>query len=240
MAQGMVSDTGKVHLNLARLKKGSENFEVDVDPEKAMAFKKEQIKDIRDVLKVEKVFSDAKKGMLASEKVMQQFFKTSDALEVAKIIIKEGEIQLNEEYRKKKREEKRKRLISIIHTNGVDPKTHLPHPANRIENAFEEAKIRIDEYKPAEMQINDVLKKIRPILPIRFEVKEIAVKIPAEYAAKIYGLVKSSGKILKEDWLSDGSWAVVIEIPGGLETEFYDKINAFTHGNNEAKVLKIK
>ena len=107
-------------------------------------------------------------------------------------------------------------------------------------NAFEEAKVKIDEYKPAEEQVNDVLKKLRVVLPIKFEIKEISVRIPAEYAVKSYGTVKGFGRMIKEEWLNDGSWSVVVEIPGGLETDFYEKLNKITHGNNEAKVIKMK
>ena len=233
-------DKEKLHINLARLRKGGEKFEIDINPDKAMAFKQGADIDIRDVLKVEKIFVDAKKGMLASEKLMQQLFSTSDPIEVAKLIIKGGEIQLTEEFRNKSREQKMKKVMEIIHRNGIDPRTNLPHPMTRIENAFEEARIHLDEYKAAEAQVEDVLKKLRPILPIKFAMKEIAVRIPPDYAAKSYALVKGFGRILNEDWLTDGSWSFVIEMPGGMESEFYDKLNSFTHGNNDAKVLKIR
>jgi ribosome maturation protein SDO1 len=88
--------------------------------------------------------------------------------------------------------------------------------------------------------VSEILKKLRPILPIRFEVKEIEVKIPAQYAAKSYSLVQASSKILKTDWLNDGGCLMVVEIPGGMEQDFYDKLNSFTHGSVEAKVLKTR
>ncbi|MFH1053336.1 MAG: ribosome assembly factor SBDS [Candidatus Woesearchaeota archaeon] len=237
---GITYDKERIHINVARLRKGSEKFEIDVDPDKAIAYKNGQISDINEVLKAKKIFSDAKKGMEVSEKILETIFKTSDPLEVANIILKNGEIQLTEEYRKKMRELKIKKIISIIHRNGVDPKTHLPHPMTRLENAIEQAKVKIDDYKPAEMQVQDVLKKLRVVLPIKFEIKEVAIKISSEYAAKSYNLVKEFGTILKDEWLTDGSWLVVIDIPGGLENDFYDKLNNFTHGNIESKVLKIK
>jgi ribosome maturation protein SDO1 len=237
---GITYDKERIHLNLAKLKKGKENFEIDIDADSAVAYKEGKAIDIKDILKAQTIFSDAKKGLVASEHLMQQLFGTSDSIKVAEIIIKEGEIQLTAEYREKLRQNKRRRIIDIIHRNAVDPKTHLPHPVQRIENAFDEAKVKIDEFKSAEKQLQDVLKKLRMVLPIRFEVKEMAVKIPAEYAAKSYSIVKSFGTIQKEDWQSDGSWIVVVEVPGGLEQDFYDKLNSFTHGNNETKVLKVK
>jgi len=227
----------KIHI--ARLKKEGKTFEIDIDPEKVPDYRIGKA-DIRDVLKVEKIFYDAKKGMLASEKEMERLFGTSDPLEVAKIILKEGEIPLTAEQKRAMIEEKKRKIINIIHTNAVDPTTHLPHPPQRIEAAMEEAKYRIDEHKSAEEQIDDVLKAIRPILPIKFETKEIAVKIPPEYAPKSYGILNSFGKKIKEEWLSDGSLAVLIEIPGGLEEEFYEKLNSLCHGKVETKVIKTK
>jgi ribosome maturation protein SDO1 len=237
---GFGFDRERVHINLARLQKSEHVFEIVIDPDLAIDYKNGKQVELADVLKSEKIFSDAHKGMVASEHVMQQVLGTSDPLAVADLILKRGMIQITAEHREKLREEKRKRLIDIVHRNGVDPRTHLPHPLTRIENAFAEAKIKIDENRTVEDQLQEILKELRPILPIRFEMKEIAVKIPADYAAKSYGAVKAFGTMLSEDWQSNGSWSVVIELPGGLESDFYDKINAITHGNVETKVLRTR
>ena len=201
--------------NLARLDIGGEHFEVVVHPEQAMRFKKEG-GDVRDALVYPKIFADAKKGMAASEQRLQVLFGTTDALGVAEQIIKKGSIQLTAEYRKQVLEQKRKRIIDIIHTNGVDPRTKAPHPVARIEAAMTEAKVRIDEYKPAEAQVEDVLKKLRVVMPITFAVKKIEIVIPAEHAGKAYGTVKRIAKVMKEKWQQDGSWKAVVEVPGGL------------------------
>ena len=223
---------------IARFKGKGNTFEVLVDCNNAIAFKNGNALDMKEVLAAEKVFADSKKGMEASPIAMKQVFGTDNPIEVAKEIIKKGEIQLTAEYRNKLREHKRKQIINIIHKNGVDPRTHAPHPPTRIEAAFDEAKIHVDEYKPAEQQVNDILKKLRVILPIKFETKEIEIRIPGSHTGKAYGVLKSFGKMLKEEWQQDGSFLAVIEIPGGLEEEFHDKLNSITHGDNETKVLK--
>lgn len=233
-------DKERFSINLARLKKGGQNFEVVINSGNAVAFKQGKDIAIEDIIINEKVFADAKKGLLASEKLMQQLFNTTDVKEIAKIIINEGEIQLTAEYKQNLREEKKKRIINFIHVNGVDPKTGLPHPVTRIENAFEEAKIHINEFKSEEKQIDEILKKLRIILPIKFEVDEIELKIPAAYAARMYSVVKGFSKIIKEDWLNDGSWKCVVEVAAGLKQDFFDKLNSMTHGEIETKILKTK
>ncbi len=225
---------------VARLKIHGQNFEIMVDCEKAIQFREGKISDVSDVLAVPHVYSDSAKGMESSEMALKSVFKTAEPLEVAKQIILKGEIQLTTEYRQKLREQKRRQILEIIHKNGVDPRTHLPHPIIRLENAFEEAKIHVDEFHSVHEQVQDILKKLKPILPIKFEMKEIAVKIPPEYAPKSYSTVKAFGTILNDEWQRDGNWIVIVEIPGGLEQDFYDKLNAITHGNMETKVLKVK
>lgn len=226
--------------NLARYRKGGKDFEIVIDADLAIDFKAGKVEDIAEVLQSENIFSDAKKGELASANEIKTIFETDDMLKVAETIIKKGEIQLTGEYRKKLREAKRKKIIEIIHRNGVDPRTHLPHPVTRIESAMAEAKVSIDELERAETQVDDVLAKIRAILPISFEVNEIAIKIPAEHAAQTYSVVKSSAKIIREEWLNSGDWVAVVEMPAGLREDFFNRLNKATKGNVETKIIKTR
>jgi ribosome maturation protein SDO1 len=61
------------------------------------------------------------------------------------------------------------------------------------------------------------MKAIRPIIPIRFEEVDIAIKIPADYAAKAYGDIASFGQLQKQEWQNDGSWVAVVKIPAGMQ-----------------------
>lgn len=226
--------------NIIRLKVQGKNFEILADNNKALAFKSGAAVDIRDVLAVQRVFTDSRKGTMVSPNDLKNIFQTDDPLEVAKIIIQKGDVPLTKEYREEMIEQKRKQIINLIHRNAVDPKTHIPHPPQRIEAALKEAKFHVDALKDVPRQVEEALKAIRPILPIKFEMKEIAAKIPAQYAAKSYPILNSFGKKIREDWQTDGSLVVVVEIPGGLEEEFHNKLNALCHGEVETKILNVK
>jgi len=232
--------TGVDEANVLKLRTHGQNFEILADSTKALNFKSGGAVDIREVLAVQKIFTDAKKGMEASPNALRSIFRTEDPLEVAKIIIQKGEVPLTAEYKQGLREQKKKQIINIIHRNAVDPKTHAPHPPQRIEAALEQAKFHIDEVRDVNKQVEDALKVLRPILPIKFEVKEIAAKVPPDYAAKSYSILNSFGKKIREDWQTDGSLVVVLEIPGGLEEDFHNKLNALCHGDVETKVLNVK
>ena len=235
----MMQEKKHVHLNLARIKKDGEMFEVDVDPDLAIKYKKNPASiDIREVLRVENIFKDAQKGLVASSKRMEEFFGTDETLEVAAYIIKNGEIQVSADYRDQLRETKRRRIISIIHQNGIDPRTKAPHPVQRIEAAIEEAKVRIDENKSAEDQVQHIVDQLRRVLPISFSKKQILMHIPALFVTKSQGIVRSMSSIIKESHNSDGSWDVTVEIPGGMQEEFFDKLNNLTKGMIETRILK--
>ena len=228
------------HMNLARLKHGGEKFEVVIHPDKAMDYKHGKNVDLKEVLYYEKVFSDAHKGLQASENLMKNVFNTDDKSEIIKMIIMKGEIQLSAAYREDQRQKKWKYIIEVIHRNGVDPKTGLPHPAVRIENAMVEAKVSLDDHKRAEDQVQDVLKKIRTVLPIRTETHELEIKVPAHFAGKAQIIIRGFGTLLHEAWQNDGSFSCSMDVPAGLKQDLMDQLNKLTHGNIEIRVTKTK
>jgi ribosome maturation protein SDO1 len=216
---------------IARLKSHGEKFEILVDPRIVT-----EDLPVEEALAAEFIFTDARTGDRASQESLSTVFETTSVLDVARKIIKKGEIQLTTEQRKIMLEKKRKKVIQLIARNAVDPHTKSPHPPHRIEHAMEEARVHIDLFKDAEEQVKDIIKELRPLLPLHVEKKKIAIKLPAAYTGKYYQL-KEFGKVLKEEWQKDGSYIAVLHIPGGLEEEFYQKINALTKGEAETKLL---
>jgi len=57
----------------------------------------------------------------------------------------------------------------------------------------------------------------------------MTITIPAQFSGKLYPIVHVY-TVQKEDWLNNGDWKVVVEVPAGLVLEFIDKLNSITHG----------
>ena len=213
---------------IAKLDKDGKHFEVLVDPELAYELKSGKIVSISKLLAINEIFKDAKKGLKISEHDLK-VFKTDDIEEITKEIIENGDVQLTTNLKRKKIEEKKRQIAEIISRNGINPKTKTVHPIERILNAMEESHTSIDPFKPAETQVESTLKNIKAIIPISFEKIIIDAKIPAQHVSALYKILSKFKKI-NENWLSDGSWLVEIEIPAGMKEKLYSLISGKTHG----------
>lgn len=214
-----------------------ERYELLVDPDLAYLYRIGQKKEIANVLAVEEVFKNFKKGERHTTSSLQKAFGTTDVWQIADRILKNGDIQLTTDQKRKMLEEKKKQVIAIIAREAIDPRTGAPHTQMRLEQALEESRVHIDAFKDASQQIDEVVKALRPIIPLKFEHVRIAVKIQPEHAQRIYGTLKGYG-IQKEEWARDGSLIIVIEMPAGMQGEFYDRLNKLTAGSAETKILK--
>ena len=66
----------KEKLTLARIKKAGKTFEISVDPDKALLYKKGE-SDLRETVLADQVFSDAKRGQIASSAELKTLFLES-------------------------------------------------------------------------------------------------------------------------------------------------------------------
>ncbi len=222
----------------ARLETHGTRFEILVHSEPAWKVRSGKPVDLRDTLAGNFVYKDAKKGLKASEELIQKVFGTQDIYKVAEEILKRGEIQLTSEQRRELAETKRKQIINFIMRNAVDPKTGLPHPATRIVLAMEEARVGIDPFKDSDEQAMDVIKALRPLLPLKIAQLLIQVRIPPAYASRTFGALQKLGSVKQSDWRPDGSLEASIEIPAGTKGSVIDKVNEATRGEAQIQIIK--
>jgi len=224
---------------IAKYERGGHRFEILVDPDKAFRFKEGEKVRIEDVLVGDYIYKDARKGDRASPEDVKKVFGTVDIKKVAEVIVKEGELHLTTEQRRKLLENKRKLIVNFIARSAVDPRTKLPIPPQRIEKALEEARFAVDLYRGVEEQAAKAIKAIARILPIKIARALISVRVPPHYAGRAYSEIKRLGDIRSERWLNDGSLKVELEIPAGLQAQVIDSINRATKGTAEVNVKVI-
>ncbi len=221
---------------IVRLTHEGEHFEILVKPDPALDYRLGKTKALSEVMVSDIIYTDANKGTKPSEDKLKKAFGTTDTLKIAETILRRGMLQLTTEQRRHMIEEKRKQITFFISRNCVDPRTKLPHPQQRIEQAMEQIHYSIDPLKETEELARDIIKLLRPILPIKMEQVSVNVRIPPEYASKAYGSVKGFGTIKREEWRADGSLVAVVEMPAGLYGPFLEKLGELTKGAAEAKI----
>ncbi len=215
-----------------------EKFEILVKPDPALEFKLGKRKDISPILVSDEIYSDSSKGTRASSEKLLKAFKTEDSLAIAEKILQKGVLNLTTDQRRKMTSEKRKQIVNFISKTYVDPKSHLPHPPLRIEQAMEDGRVSIDPHKNAEDQVKDIVEKLRSIIPLKSENLVLEIIVPAQYAAQSYSVLKSNGILQKEEWQSNGSLKAILEIPAAARPNVIDRLGSITKGTASVEVVK--
>ncbi|MFL6356740.1 MAG: ribosome assembly factor SBDS, partial [Nitrososphaeraceae archaeon] len=187
--------------------------------------------DLSSVLISDEIYSDANKGSRVGVEKLVKYFNTTDPTEISKQILSRGELSLTTEQRRKMVEEKKKQIVQYINKNFVDPKTHITHPPTRIEGAMDQARLIIDPFKRPEEQMKTILDSLRKILPLKSESVRLTITIPPQFSAQSYSVLKTAGNFNGEQWLSDGSLKVIIEINAGMKGVILDRIGSVTKGS---------
>ncbi|HEY7696210.1 MAG TPA: ribosome assembly factor SBDS [Nitrososphaeraceae archaeon] len=216
---------------IVRLSTGNEKFEILVKPDPALEYKLGKKMDISNIMISDEIYSDANKGTRSSSEKLMKAFKTTDQFEIAKQIMEKGDLNMNTDQRRKMIEEKKRQIVEYINKNFVDPKTHMPHPISRINAVIDDARVAIDPFRRLDDQIKYIIEPLRKLLPLKSEILELTVTVPAQFSGQSFSVFKSVGNIKTEQWLSDGSLQVVLDLNAGLKSSFLDRIGTATKGS---------
>jgi ribosome maturation protein SDO1 len=219
----------------ARIDKKGKHFEILVDLEEAMKFKRGEISNF--LAESEVIFRDVKKGERAPTSDIETAFGTSDVNEIIPKIVKEGEILTTQDFRDAEQEKRFKQIVDFLSKNAIDPQSGNPHTSERIKNALEQAHVNIKNTS-IENQINEILEQIKKIIPIKLETKTVKVTIPAVHTGRAYGVISNYKE--SENWLNDGNLEVIVKVPSGMIMDFYDKLNGVTHGSAVTEEIQEK
>ncbi len=225
-------------VTVVRYSYAGEKFEILVKPDPALEYKLGKRKDISTVLVSDEIYSDSSKGTRASTEKLLKAFKTDDTTAIAERILQKGDLNLTTDQRRKMTQEKRKQIVEYIAKTFVDPKSHLPHPPLRIEQAMEDGKVSIDPHKNVDEQVKDIVEELRSIIPLKSENLVLEIIVPAQYAAKSYSVLKSTGTLKKEEWQSNGSLKAILEIPAAARPNVIDRLGSITKGTASVEVTK--
>lgn len=219
----------------ARIKKNGKHFEILVDLEEALKFKKNpKVGNLSASVLTDAVFYNLKSGEHASREDLEENFGTSDFMIVAEKIVCTGEVVRTADYINEEQEKKYKQIVDFLSKNAVSPEGR-PYTPDRFMKALHEVHINVKNVS-IESQIGEIIDALAKILPLKIDKKKVKLRIPARYTGKVYGTVKEF--MVEESWQGNGDLETVVEVPSGLIMDFYDKINDFTHGSVLSEEVK--
>jgi ribosome maturation protein SDO1 len=218
----------------ARLTKKGKKYEILVELEEALKIRDGKSNNLNIAVLTGAVFHNLKSGEQASNEELVADFGTSVFEDVCLRILKHGEIVLPAEYIKKLQTGKYKQVVDFLSKNAVSP-AGLPYTPDRIMGALKEANVNVKN-EAIDKQISEIIEALQKILPLKIEIKKLKITIPAQVTGKSYGVISDFKK--EEEWLSNGDLRVVVGIPAGLILDFYDKLNAVTHGASMVEEMK--
>jgi len=225
-------------VTVVRYSYSGDKFELLVKPDPAFDYKIGKVTDVSKILVSDEIYTDSNKGTRATNEKLDQVFKTIDLTKIAEIIMKKGELNLTTEQRRKMIAEKRKKLVTFIAKTYVDPRSHLPHPPLRIEQAMDDGRVSIDPFKNVDDQVKDIVEKLRPIIPLKSENIVLEISVPAQFVAQSYSVLKSIGTLKKEDWQPNGSLKAILEIPAAARPNVIDRLGSITKGTATVEVSR--
>ena len=225
-------------VTLVRYSFEGEKFEIMVKPDPALDYKLGKKKDISAVLISDEIYTDSGKGTRPSAEKLLKAFKTEDQTEIAEIIMQKGDLNLTTDQRRKMIEEKKKQIVTFIAKTYVDPRTHLPHPPLRIEQAMKDGRVSVDPQKSVDEQVKDIVEKLRSIIALKSENLQLEITIPAQYASQSYAVLKSTGTLKKEEWQNNGSLKAILEIPAAARPNVIDRLGSITKGSATVEVMQ--
>jgi len=217
----------------ARIKRGGKHYEVLVDLDEALKFRKGE-GNINSAVLGDAVFHNLKSGERCSMDDLDAQFGSNVFEVVAEKIIKSGEVVRTEESMKKNQDLQYKQVVDFLVRNAVSPEGR-PYTPDRIMKALKEARVNVKN-KPIEMQVTEILDQLSKVLAVKIERKKVKLLIPAIHSGKAYGVVKEFK--VKEDWKNNGDLEVIVEVPSGLIMDFYDRVNSATAGSVMSEELK--
>lgn len=213
-------------------------LEILVNAKTAFDYKYKKNKDCTNIFVSDDIYSDSKKGIRFPIGKLETIFKTKNLDTIKKIILENGELNLTTDQRHMMKEQRKKQIIEFISKTFIDPKSNLPHPPLRIEQAINDAKISIDPYKNIQDQIKNITDKIRLNLPLKPSSKmKLLITISNQYASRSYSVLKSMDKLIRCDYQTDGSLKAIVEIQAALKPVMIDKLNIITKNNALVEVI---
>ena len=220
---------------VVKMKRAGKDFQILADPKQLVKYRADPDSvPLHEIMPIQEVFKDARKGDRSPEADMEAAFETTNQDEVIRTILKNGDFSPTADQKREMLAKIYKQVVTLVAQNAIDPRTNLPHTPDRIESAMKAAKVHVS-FGSADEQFEDVIKALRPFIPLKVGKALLKIHIPIAHASRAYGKLRNVGTVKKEQWLADGL-LLEMEVPSGMKVSTVDLVNKLTQGEAEITI----
>jgi ribosome maturation protein SDO1 len=197
-------------------------------------------KDLGEVLQTETVFTNVSKGQVAKKEDLIKAFGQDNTVEICKIILEKGELQVSEKERNANLESTFKEIATMVSDKCVNPETNRPYPVTIIEKAMKDAHYSIKPNKNVKSQALDVIKILKEHIPI--EKAQMRVKISVTNCKDKKLRFDELPKLIKvkenEAWEGANGTITALIDPGNYK--LIEALHSSNRGGVAVEVLELK
>ncbi|CAJ0581589.1 unnamed protein product, partial [Mesorhabditis spiculigera] len=211
----------KVLTNVAvvRMKKMGKRFEIACYKNKVLNWRNKSEKDIDEVLQTPSVFSNVSKGQMAKKDEIMAAFGTDNQLEVCRLILDKGELQISDKERQTTSDNSVKEVALLIANMVVDSETSRPVAPSTITKALTDIHFSLKANRSAKQQALEMIPKLQESLPIERAKMKLRVACPAKEGRALIGRMKPLfNEVEVENWDEQGLEMVGLIEPGAYRT----------------------
>ena len=216
---------------LARYEHGGKRFEILIDPQLVDSYRNDPDSvELDSFLATDEVWLDARGGERPTSDQLLSAFGSENINECVTKIMEKGTIQLTTVQRKERVVSMKAAIIHKIASTAIDPRSKMPHPPSRIETALDESRYSVDPFLSIDRQVTDAIKLMRPLIPLKFATARLAFRIPGVEYGSVQKLLREL--VIKEEWLKNGDWACVVEVPAGSKIDLMGDVAKRSKGSD--------
>jgi ribosome maturation protein SDO1 len=214
---------------LIRYQSGKKKFEVLTKDGSVRKYREGKV-GWNHVLEADVIFTNQKRGNVASASDLREIFGSEDLQKCLEIIVKDGDLQVNAQERKEDMDQHRRAVAGYLQKNYIDGRNNLPFPTPRLWPIIDESKVRLDPSGNVPSQAEEIVKRMLGVVLFKKSAVECVMQLKHEYIAKCQGIVHKMADIRKERWTADGcEWELCL-VPSNVDA-FMSALNKSTDGD---------
>mmetsp|Transcript_25205 Transcript_25205/g.51825 ORF Transcript_25205/g.51825 Transcript_25205/m.51825 type:complete len:290 (+) Transcript_25205:40-909(+) len=186
------------NVSVVRLTRNKKRYEIACYNNKVLSWRQGVETDLGEVLQSEFVFFNVGKGEFAKAKDMKAAFGSDDPMEVAKIILEEGELQVSGKERGRESEAMFRDVATIVAEKCVNPGTGRPYTTSTILSAMkDDLHWSGNATRSPKQQALEVMKRLPAVLPLARAPMHVRVHLSSDVGeGKDTGSGKGNGASL--------------------------------------------